>query len=73
MIRQGREAAVQLMEQNRIRRIPFVDRQEHFVGILSVADVARCAPKRLTTALLEAVSREAPLSVTIDPTAQILR
>jgi len=65
-------AAVQLMEQNRIRRIPVLDHKEHLVGVLSLTDVARVAPGRLTAELLEAVSREAPLSITIDPTAPIL-
>lgn len=65
--------AVQLMEQNRVRRLPVKDRTERLVGILSLTDVARHAPHRLTTDILEAVSREAPLSVTIDPTAGILR
>jgi len=66
-------AAIQLMEQNRIRRIPVVDRQEHLVGILSLTDVARAVPSRLTAELLGAVSREAPRSVTINPTEPILR
>ncbi|HXZ01226.1 MAG TPA: CBS domain-containing protein [Stellaceae bacterium] len=63
-------AAVQLMEQNRIRRIPVLDRNEHLVGILSLTDLARKAPHRLTAALVEAVSRESPLSVTIDSAAE---
>jgi CBS domain-containing protein len=65
--------AVHLMEQNRIRRIPVLDRKEHLVGILSLTDVARLAPHRLTAALMEAVSRETPLSVTINPAAEIMR
>jgi CBS domain-containing protein len=65
------EAAVRLMEQNRIRRIPILDRREHLVGILSLTDVARMAPHRLTAALVEAVSRETPLSVTLNPAAEI--
>lgn len=64
-------AAVQLMEQNRIRRIPVLDRKEHLVGVLSLTDVARKAPHRLTAALIEAVSRETPLSVTINPGAEL--
>jgi CBS domain-containing protein len=66
-------AAVRLMEQNRIRRIPVLDRNEHLVGILSLIDVARLAPHRLTAELVEAVSRETPLSVTINPAAEIMR
>jgi CBS domain-containing protein len=65
-------AAVQLMEQNRIRRIPVLDRDEHLVGILSLTDLARKAPHRLTAELIEAVSRETPLSVTINPGSELL-
>ncbi len=65
--------AIPLMEENRIRRIPVVDRHEQLVGILSVTDIARQAPHRLTAEVLEAVSRETPLSVTINPMAGILK
>jgi CBS domain-containing protein len=67
------DAAVLLMEQNRIRRIPVLDRDEQLVGILSLTDIAREAPHRLTAALVEAVARETPLSVTINPAAEILK
>lgn len=63
---------IQLMEQNRIRRIPVVDRRAHLVGILSLTDIARQAPHRLTAEALEAISREIPLSVTINPASDIL-
>lgn len=63
--------AVHLMEQNRIRRMPVLDRAEHLVGILSLTDVARKAPHRLTAELIEAVLRETPLSVTINPAAEL--
>lgn len=59
--------AIHLMEQNRIRRIPVLDQDERLVGVLSLTDIARQAPHRLTVDILEAVSREAPLSVTIKP------
>jgi CBS domain-containing protein len=65
--------AIHLMEQNRIRRIPVLDHKEHLVGILSLTDVAQRAPHRLTAELVEAVSRETPLSVTINPAAEILK
>jgi len=65
--------ATHLMEQNRIRRIPVLDHKEHLVGILSLTDVLQRAPHRLTAELLEAVSRDSPLSVTINPTAEILK
>jgi CBS domain-containing protein len=61
--------AIHLMEQNRIRRIPVLDHNDHLVGVLSLTDVAHRAPHRLTAEILEAVSREAPLSVTINPMA----
>jgi len=64
--------AIQLMEQNCIRRLPVVDHREHLVGILSLTDLARHAPSRLTAEVLEAISRETPLSVTINPTSGIL-
>ncbi len=59
--------AIHLMEQARIRRIPVLDRDDRLVGVLSLTDIARRAPNRLTADLLGAVSREAPLSVTIKP------
>jgi CBS domain-containing protein len=65
--------AVQLMEQNRVRRLPVLDRREHLVGILSITDIAQHAPQRLTAEILEAVSRDVPLSVTINPADNILR
>jgi CBS domain-containing protein len=65
-------AAIHLMEQNRIRRIPVLDHGERLVGILSLTDIAQRAPRRLTAELVEAVSRETPLSVTINPAADIL-
>lgn len=65
--------AIGLMEQNHIRRIPVVDHREHLVGILSLTDIARQAPQRLTAKTLEAISREAPLSVTIHPASDMLK
>jgi CBS domain-containing protein len=64
--------AVQLMEQNRIRRIPVIGHDEHLLGILSLTDVARHAPSRLTADIVVAVSSERPLSVTINPASEIL-
>ena len=66
-------AAILLMEQNRIRRIPVLDRKQHLVGILSLTDIARQAPHRLTAELIDAVTRETPFSVTINPSAEILK
>lgn len=65
--------AIRLMEENRIRRIPVLDRDEHLVGVLSLTDIARHAPQRLTAEILEAVSRELPLSITLNPAGDLLR
>lgn len=67
------ETAVRLMEQNRVRRLPVLDREMRLVGILSVSDIAREAPQHLTAEVLAAVTRDTPLSVTINPLANILR
>jgi CBS-domain-containing membrane protein len=56
-----------------VRRLPVLDRKEHLVGILSLSDIAQHAPHRLAAEVLEAVSRDVPLSVTINPLANILR
>ena len=66
-------AAIHLMEQNQIRRIPVLDRKENLVGVLSLIDVAQRAPHRLTAELVEAVTRETPLSITLNPAADILK
>ena len=63
--------AVQLMEQIRMRRIPVIDRSEHLRGVLSLTDIARHAPGRMTADIIVAVSRERPLSATTDPLAHI--
>jgi CBS domain-containing protein len=65
--------AVHLMEKNRVRRLPVLDRKEHLAGILSLSDVARHAPHHLTAEILDAVTRDTPLSVTLNPLANILR
>lgn len=67
------DAAVHLMAENRVRRLPVLDRKDHLVGILSVSDVALHAPHHLTAEIIAAVTRDAPLSVTINPLANILR
>jgi CBS domain-containing protein len=66
-------AAVHLLEKNRVRRLPVLDRKEHLVGILSLSDVAQHAPHHLTAKILDAITRDTPLSVTINPSANILR
>lgn len=66
-------AAVHLMEKNRVRRLPVLDRKERLAGILSLSDVARHAPHHLTAEILDAVTRDTPLSVTLNPLANILR
>jgi CBS domain-containing protein len=56
-----------------VRRLPVLDRKERLVGILSLSDVALHAPHHLTVEIVEAVMRDTPLSVVIDPLANILR
>lgn len=63
--------AVHLMEQNRIRPVP--NRKQRLVGILSASDMAAHAPHYLTAEIIEAPTRETPLSVTVDPLAEVLR
>jgi CBS domain-containing protein len=45
-----------LLEQNRIRRVPVVDRDGRCVGIVSQADIARSASKRAAADVLRSVS-----------------
>jgi CBS domain-containing protein len=61
--------AVDIMKQNRVRRLPVLDQKEHLVGILSASDVALRAPHHLTAEIIEAVTRDTPLRVTINPLA----
>jgi CBS domain-containing protein len=65
--------AIGLMKQNCIRRIPVLDHERNLVGVLSLSDIAGHAPHRLTAEVLEAVYHEAPLSITMNPTGDLLR
>lgn len=67
------EAAVHLMAENRVRRLPVLDRSEHLVGIISASDIATHAAHHLTGDILAAVMRDEPHSTTVNPLANILR
>ena len=49
--------AARQMERERIRRLPLLDREERVVGLLSLSDLARIAPHRLSGEVLEVVSK----------------
>lgn len=50
------EAAVQMMEEKKIRRLPVIDAKKRMVGMLSVGDVTHSGSKGLTGELMRAVS-----------------
>ena len=49
--------ALQLMAQHQVRRLPVVDRDNHLVGVVSQADVAREVKDKAAGELLEDISR----------------
>ena len=50
------EDAVRIMEQKQIRRLPVLDDKKRMVGMLSLGDIAHCAPRHLSAEALTAVS-----------------
>jgi len=48
--------AVRVMERRKIRRLPVVDAKRQMVGMLSLGDVSRKAPKALAGEVIRAVS-----------------
>lgn len=50
------EDAVRIMERKQIRRLPVIDEDRRMVGMLSLGDVAACAPASLAAETLRAVS-----------------
>ncbi|WP_411816072.1 CBS domain-containing protein [Hyphococcus sp. DH-69] len=50
------EDAVRIMEQNRVRRLPVMNKQQEIIGMLSLEDVALYAPASLTGEVLKAVA-----------------
>ena len=53
-----------LFEEKEIRRLPVVDQKGHYVGILSLTDVAEKAPKQYARELLRYSSKATPRSGT---------
>ncbi|MBA3845801.1 MAG: CBS domain-containing protein [Planctomycetes bacterium] len=53
-------AAIELMEQLRVRRLPVVDRDNRPIGMIALADIAlRVGNHHMTSAVLESVSEPA--------------
>lgn len=56
------EKCAQIMEESRIRRVPVVDGGGMVCGIVSQADIAKHASRRITAELVRDVSQPAPLT-----------
>ena len=54
---QDLDEALRLMAQHQVRRLPVVDRDNHLVGVVSQADVAREVKDKAAGELLEDISR----------------
>jgi CBS domain-containing protein len=50
------EEALELMQKNKIRRLPVIDQNKRMVGILSLSDVSHLASDELTAETMKAVS-----------------
>ncbi len=50
------EDALELMEKNKIRRLPVIDGNKRMVGILSLGDISHAATRRLTFEMVKAIS-----------------
>ncbi len=50
------EQALELMEKNRVRRLPVIDDNKRMVGILSLGDISHAATRELTCEMVKAVS-----------------
>lgn len=50
------EEALELMERNKIRRLPVIDVGKRMVGILSLGDISHAATRELTFEMVKAVS-----------------
>jgi CBS domain-containing protein len=55
----GISQAEALMRDNRVRRLPVLDQNEHLVGLLSLSDVAREAQREAAAGKRAEVTREA--------------
>jgi CBS domain-containing protein len=52
------QAALQVMEDNQVRRVPVIDEQGHVIGILAQADIALNASNDQTADVLRQVSED---------------
>jgi CBS domain-containing protein len=50
------EEALDMMEKNKIRRLPVIDANKRMVGILSLGDISHAATRELTCEMVKAVS-----------------
>ncbi|MGO9545015.1 MAG: CBS domain-containing protein [Rhodomicrobium sp.] len=50
------EEALELMQRNKIRRLPVINESKRMVGILSLGDITHAAPRELTFEMVRAVS-----------------
>ncbi len=50
------EEALELMQRNRIRRLPVINESKRMVGILSLGDISHSAPQEMTFEMVRAVS-----------------
>lgn len=50
------EKALELMERNKIRRLPVIDGGKRMVGILSLGDISHAATRELTFEMVKTVS-----------------
>ncbi len=50
------EEALELMEKNKIRRLPVIDGNKRMVGILSLGDISHAATRELTFEMVKAIS-----------------
>src|SRR5918996_3781602 len=63
------EECCRVLEQHRIRRVPVVDEQGYLCGMVSQADIAKCAPNEQTAEVVKEVSQptEAPSHASPSP------
>lgn len=50
------QEALELMEKNKIRRLPVIGENKRMVGILSLGDISHAASRELTAGMVKAVS-----------------
>lgn len=53
---QSLEAAIKMMDEKKIRRLPVIDSNKRMVGMLTLGDLSQAAPRELAGELASAVS-----------------